>query len=223
MKKKWIASIAVASMLVGGGVGAFGASNLQEIKAYLDSGLKFKLNGQAYVPTNDKGGAVLPITYNGTTYLPVRAISNALNTAISYDAKTKTISLGEQTEGTPIAQGFENMYHTKDPALTSYNGKDYKEVFFDNAPSKRGTSFMLYPKGKYQKLVLQVAAIGSDIEKFEIIDSGKDIVLKTVSVNVADGLKTIEVDIGGVSELYINGDVEAGGKVFVPLTTSYFK
>ncbi|WP_020618016.1 stalk domain-containing protein [Paenibacillus daejeonensis] len=223
MKKKWIASIAVASMLVGSSAGALAASNLQEIKAFFDSGLKFKLHGKDYVPANDKGVPTLPITYNGTTYLPVRAISNALDVAISYDPQTKTISLGEKSEGTPIADGFNNMYHTKDPALTTFNGKDYKEVFFDNAPSNRGSSFMLYPKGKYQKLVLQIAAIGHDIETLKINDSGKDIVLKTETIAVGEGLKTIEIDIGGVQELFIHADVEAGGKVFVPLTTSYYK
>ena len=223
MKKKWIASIAVASMLVGSSAGAFAASNLQEIRAFFDSGLKFKLHGKDYTPANDQGVPTLPITYNGTTYLPVRAISNALDVAISYDAQTKTISLGEKSEGTPIADGFNDMYHTKDPALTTFNGKDYKEVYYNNAPSNRNASFMLYPKGKYQKLVLQIAAIGHDIEALQIKDSGNNIVLKTETINVADGLKTIEVDIGGVEQLYINGSVKDGTKVFVPLTTSYYK
>ena len=82
---------------------------------------------------------------------------------------------------------------------------------------------MLYPKGKYQKLYLQVAAIGEDVEELVVKDSGKDIILKQESVTVADGLKTIVVDIGGVSELYIYGDLKDSGKLFVPLTTSYYK
>ncbi|UVI30642.1 copper amine oxidase N-terminal domain-containing protein [Paenibacillus spongiae] len=223
MKKKWIVTISAASMMLGAGTGAFAGSNLQEIKAYFDKSLKMTVNGKAFQPTNDKGVPTLPIVYNGTTYLPVRAVSGALGVAVDYDTKTKTVSIGEKTEGTPIADGFEDMYRTKDPQMTTFNGKDYKDVYFNNATGNRSGSFMLYPKGKYQKLYLQVAAIGEDVEELVIKDSDKDIILKQESVTVADGLKTIVVDIGGVSELYIYGDLKGQGKLFVPLTTSYYK
>ncbi len=223
MKKKWFATVAAASLLLSASAGVYAGSNLQEIKAYFDSSIKFVVNGTAFEPTNEKGVPVLPIIHNGTTYLPVRSISGALDVAVNYDSKTKTVYLGEKLEGTPISAGFDNMYHTKDPEMTVYKGKDYKDVFFDNATGSRSSSFMLYPKGKYQKLYLQIAAIGEDIEQFKVEDSKSGTVLKTETVAVADGLKTIEVNIAGVHELYIHGNVSDSGKVFVPLTTSYYK
>jgi hypothetical protein len=223
LKKKWMATFAAAALLLSTSAGVYAGSNLQEIKAYFDSSIKFKIDGKSYQPTNDKGAAVLPIIHNGTTYLPVRAIAGALDVTVSYDGNTKTVLLGEKLDGTPIDDGFSSGYRTKDPQLTVYNGKDYKDVYFDNNPHSRSSSFMLYPKGKYQSLYLQVAAIGDDIEKLAIKDSDNDINLKTETVNIADGLKTIKVDIAGVNSLYIYADVTKDGKLFIPLTTSYYK
>ncbi|MFD0717558.1 stalk domain-containing protein [Paenibacillus sp. GCM10027626] len=223
MKKKWMATIAAAGLLLSTTAGVYAGSNLQEIKAFFDSSIKFTVDGKSYQPVNDKGVPTLPIVHNGTTYLPVRAISNALGVTVKYDGKTKTVALGEQAKGTPIAAGFDSMYHSKDPKVTMYNGKDYKDVYFDDATGGRNSSFMLYPKGKYQKLYLQVAAVGKDIEEIKVEDSGTNTVLAKESVAIDDGLKTIVVDISGVQELYIYADLDNGGKMFVPLTTSYYK
>ncbi|WP_311198800.1 hypothetical protein [Paenibacillus hexagrammi] len=123
-----------------------------------------------------------------------------------------------------MRKGFNDSFHYQDPQYTVYKGKDYKDVYFNNYPSRRSASFMLYPEGKYQKLYLQVAATGSDIDEFIIEDSDKDVILKSTQVSISDGMKTIEVDIAGSKELYVHAeDVQEGGGVFIPLTTSYYK
>jgi hypothetical protein len=223
MKRKWIAAGAAAIFLVSSSAGVYAGSQLQEIKAYLDSGMKFKMDGKPFQPLNDKGAVMAPITYNNSTYLPVRAISNALGVAVTYDSASHTVILGEKTEGVAIAGGFNDHLRTKDPDLTGYNGKDYKDVFFNNLSGNRSASFMLYPKGNYQKLYLQVAAIGQDIEEFFVQDSDTDVKLEIDSVMVSDGLKTFEIDISGVDSLFIHANVRDGGSIFVPLTTSYYK
>lgn len=209
----------VASM----GAGAYAASNLQSIKAYLNSGLSFKVNGTPFQLRDGNGGTLAPITYNNTTYLPIRAVSDALGVAVHYDSSKGLIQLGEMVDGVSIAGGFDDMYHTKDPSKTVYDGHDYKEVYLNNGDGDRSASFMLYPKKQYQKLYLQVAAIGKDIDKLVVQDSDKDIELKTTPVAMSDGLTTIEVDIGGASSLYVYAEASDGGAVFVPLTTSYYK
>ena len=223
MKKKWMISTMVAALMLTAGTGVYAGAKLQEVKAYLNSSIQLKYNGTSVQPRDEKGNAVLPLTYNGTTYLPVRAVADIVGVAVSYNPETYTVELGEKAEGVAIAKGFENMYYTKDPKETTYQGKDYKEAYFDNASGKRSSNFMLYPKGKYQKLVLQVAAVGEDIDNFAIEDSEKNVKLTTEKVAVSDGLKTIEVDIAGVNELYIYADVLNNGAMFVPLTTSYYK
>jgi hypothetical protein len=223
VKKKMIAAFTAFAVLGGMGAGVVAGANLQEIKAFLNPSMKFKLNGQPVQLKNSSGAVVAPITYNNTTYLPVRAVSDLLGVAVKFDPAANTILLGEQLEGVSIAAGFDSSYHTKDPDKTVYLDKDYKDVHFDNGSGTRGSSFMLYPKNKYQKLYIQVAAIGGDIKDFTIQDSDTDTVLKKQNITAEQGLVTIEADIAGVDSIYVTGQVEDGAAMFIPLTTSYYK
>lgn len=225
LKKKWTVTAIGTAIALSMGTGVLAGANLQEIKAYLNGSITVKYNGSPVQLQDEQGAVVLPITYDGNTYLPVRSIAKTLNVAVNYDEATNTVLLGEQLEGVALAKSFSasTSYHTKDPDLTIYKGKDYKDVYFDNGKSTRGSSFMLYPKGKYQKLVIQAAAIGNDIDKFFVEDSDRDIKLKTTTIAVEEGLKTIEVDIAGVDTLFVHANITGSGGLFVPLTTSYFK
>lgn len=223
MKKKLTAALTVFAVLGGLGTGVYAGANLQEIKAFLNPGIKFKVDGQPVQLKNSSGAVIAPISYKDTTYLPVRSVSDLLGVTVKFDAASNTISLGEQTEGVSIAAGFDSSYHTKDPDKTVYKDKDYKDVHFDNGSGNRGSSFMLYPNKKYQKLYIQVAAIGTDIKDFTVQDSDTDTVLKKLNITPEEGLVTVEVDIAGVSSIYVTGDVQDGSSMFVPLTTSYYK
>lgn len=223
MKKKLTAALTVFAVLGGMGTGVYAGANLQEIKAFLNPGIKFKVDGQPVQLKNSSGAVIAPISYKDTTYLPVRSVSDLLGVTVKFDAASNTISLGEQTEGVSIAAGFDSSYHTKDPDKTVYKDKDYKDVHFDNGSGTRGSSFMLYPNKKYQKLYIQVAAIGTDIKDFTVQDSDTDTVLKKLNITPEEGLITVEVDIAGVSSIYVTGDVQDGSSMFVPLTTSYYK
>jgi hypothetical protein len=223
VKKKITAALTAFAVLGGMGTGVYAGANLQEIKAYLNPGIKFKVDGQPVQLKNSSGAVVAPISYNNTTYLPVRSVSDLLGVTVNFDAASNTVLLGEQTEGVSIAAGFDSSYHTKDPDKTVYQDKDYKDVHFDNGSGTRGSSFMLYPNKKYQKLYIQVAAIGADIEDFFVQDSDTDTVLKKQNITVEAGLTTLEVDISGISTLYVSGEVKDGASMFIPLTTSYYK
>ncbi|MCR2803353.1 copper amine oxidase N-terminal domain-containing protein [Paenibacillus soyae] len=224
MKKKTAAALISLSMLASMGTGAYAATKLEEIKAFLNPEIKVKVDGSPVQLRDVNGNAIAPIMYNEANYFPIRAISDALGVAVDYDQESKTIILGEKVEGISIVDGFNDTYHTKDPKHTTYMGKDYKEAFFDNGKSNRGSSFLLYPNKEYQTLYLQIAAVGEDLTGLEIEDAEENITLKEVEVlKVEDGLVTLEVDIGGVERLYIHSDAKAGGAVFVPLTTSYYK
>lgn len=224
MKKKVVAAIMATTIIASMATGAYGATKLQEIKAHLNSGISIKVDGSPVQLKDSNGMAVLPITYNNTTYLPIRAVSDVLNVAVQYDGKTETINLGEKVAGVALAKQFDHMYHTKDPAHTTYKNKDYKEAYYDNASGDRSSNFMLNAKKQYQTLHLEIAAINEPIEQLIISDADNDIILKQIDViNPADGLVTVEADIGGVDSIYITTKVKGEGKVFVPLTTSFFK
>lgn len=57
------------------------------------SGIKIQMNGQYFTPTDVNGNIVEPFAVNGTTYLPVRAISNALGLDVEWDGENNTVLL----------------------------------------------------------------------------------------------------------------------------------
>lgn len=224
MKKKAFVAIISVSMLASMGTGALAATKLQEIKAYLNPGIKVQVNGTHVDLRDGKGNVIAPISYQGANYFPIRAISDALDIPVSFDETTQTINLGEKVDGVSIVKGFKDMYYTKDPVKTTYKGKDYKEAYFNDGSGNRSTSFMLYPNKEYQTLYLQIAAVSGDITDFTIQDGDTQTTLKKIDVIKAEeGLITVQADIAGVKSLYIHGDVKGDTAVFVPLTTSYYK
>jgi hypothetical protein len=86
-------------MLASAGAGAYAASSLQEIKAFLNKGVKFTVSGKSWAPKDANGKAVYPITYNGTTYLPIRTAGSALGVEIGWDAANNTVNIGGEAHG----------------------------------------------------------------------------------------------------------------------------
>jgi len=55
-----------------------------------------KYEGEVQNMKDGLGNPVYPLMYNGTTYLPIRAVSNMLNIPIEWEAATKTVILGTE-------------------------------------------------------------------------------------------------------------------------------
>ncbi|TCZ78113.1 hypothetical protein E0485_08260 [Paenibacillus albiflavus] len=223
LSKKLVATVAGLSLLVGVGSGVYAGANMQEIKAYLNGDLKIRVNGTVAQLNDAKGSAILPITYNDTTYLPVRAVANALQVAVGFDEEKQEVLLGEKVNGTPLnAENFDNYTYTKDPAQTTYNNKNYKEAYYYHESG--APTLIITPNKKYQTLHLKIAAIDKDLTKFEIRDNDTFALLKTIeTISPSEGLKEIVVDIGNIETLAISMQVKDGGGLFVPLIDSYYK
>lgn len=58
-------------------------------------GVKLVINGVEVKPTDAAGNPVEPFISEGTTYLPVRAVAEALGEEVSWDGTTKTVSIGK--------------------------------------------------------------------------------------------------------------------------------
>lgn len=102
-KKNWLVTAAVVGMALTGSAGVYAGTNLESIKASLNHGLGIQVNGSAYTPTAN-GKTLAPISYQGTTYLPVRSIGEALNTSVSFDAASNKVIIGSGSStstGTP--------------------------------------------------------------------------------------------------------------------------
>lgn len=96
MKKnffKCTAGLLAVATLTSGVVFAKQAS--ETINVIYDN-IKIMIDGKEYLPTDANGKSVEPFIYNGTTYLPVRAIANAFDKDVDWEAQTSTVTLGSK-------------------------------------------------------------------------------------------------------------------------------
>lgn len=65
----------------------------KEITARVSYDIKMMLNGKEFNPKEDDGTQLTPIVYNDRTYLPVRALCDAIGVDVKWEGKTKTLLL----------------------------------------------------------------------------------------------------------------------------------
>lgn len=95
MKKRVQLIALVLSLVLLLGTAAFAAgSYTKEITAsYV--GISLVVDGVPVTPKDATGKVVEPFIYEGTTYLPVRAVGEALGKPVSWDGATKTVYVGK--------------------------------------------------------------------------------------------------------------------------------
>lgn len=95
--KSWrafIAGMVTMALLLAVAVPSFAAGAIKTIQARI-GGITIIVDGKKIQPTDANGNAVEPMIYNGTTYLPVRAVSSALGKEVYWDGQNWTVYLGK--------------------------------------------------------------------------------------------------------------------------------
>ena len=72
-------------------VSAMAAASSRTIQ--VEDGIQLSLNGATFIPRDVNGKEVSVFLYNGTTYVPVRAVSEAMGVDVSFDSATRTVAL----------------------------------------------------------------------------------------------------------------------------------
>ncbi|MHA6480398.1 stalk domain-containing protein [Paenibacillus sp. strain BS8-2] len=94
MNKLLFSFILVGVLILGGSIGAAASSNFEKIIAYLDTDIKLTIHGSDYKPLDLNGNPITPINYKDSTYLPLRAVAEAVGLPVEWDGKTRTAKLG---------------------------------------------------------------------------------------------------------------------------------
>lgn len=109
--------------------------------------IKIVVDGQQV--STDKSNE--PFIYNGTTYLPIRAVGQAVGKQVSWDGRTNTVYLGNS----PVANGEQYLVDVCPPYENGYimdsvemSGKTYIKALkvYDNRPA------LINLDGKYNML-----------------------------------------------------------------------
>lgn len=94
MKKRLTALLLMLAILI---VPAAAASTYRQQIA-VEYGITLNINGQQAVLKDPNGNTVQPFVYNGTTYVPIRAVSENLGAAVAYDQPTNTARIIPNTD-----------------------------------------------------------------------------------------------------------------------------
>ncbi len=121
------------------------------------------IDGEELICKDANGTVVSPFVYEGTTYVPVRAIGEAFDETINWDQATKTVHIGEQG-GSPVLSDNINIF---------YNGEEF--VCLD----ANGTR--VFPRLQDSTTFLPIRAIGQLFGKTVTWDNvSKTAILTTV-------------------------------------------
>ena len=186
------------------------------IKKTIDvyTGVSIYMDDELLEPKDANGNPVEVFIYNGTTYLPVRAISEAVGKPVQWEGKTSSVYLGKHSSEKPALMLKDLDYYSRDGSFA------YESSNKDNL-GKMHTD-IYYPK-RWQvadwqtyRIDGQYSAIsGCFFQCYPDRDDGGESVLKIYgdgillfSASVRGGTEPIDpidfkVDITGVLELKI--------------------
>ncbi len=86
--KKVMAFLLVLTLLVT--IPALAANTIRK-NITVSSGIQIQLDGKSFTPTNVNGDPVEVFLYQGTTYVPIRAVSQAFGAKIAWDGANSTV------------------------------------------------------------------------------------------------------------------------------------
>lgn len=136
--KKFIAGLVIGLLIATAGVGFAAGETVQAAFAKFN----FVVNGDAKPLEAD------PLVYQGTTYLPVRVVSNLLGYDVTYKADSRTIELvSVRNETENNEKGDESVEATYTATATKIKGRDLMDILERKYP---GSSINLHADGYLQ-------------------------------------------------------------------------
>lgn len=88
------------------------------------TGVNIYIDDKLLQPTDANGNPVEAFVYNGTTYLPIRAVGNALGVPVQWEGKTTSAYLGKHTGEKPAVWLKDLDYFTGSPFHVESTDKD---------------------------------------------------------------------------------------------------
>lgn len=207
MKKKLGAFLLALGLMVGAFGGALAASNSETIQALLSRDITVKYDGAVQTLRDVNGKEVYPIAYEGSTYLPVRAIAGLMGVAIKWDNDTRTVLIGE-TERMALTPETPNLFSgkwTTEASKLLVDGVQYPYGCVQTTNTTgRACGFTL--GGQYTGLEFKVLNSGEKTANFELKyknDEGVWITLESATLAPGE-LKQFDVKVDGLDNISLS-------------------
>ena len=158
MKKVLVILTILMTMLLGNVVNAA----VIPTEVLLNQNLAITYNGEVQRFKNVKGDIVYPISYEGTTYLPIRSISCLFKTEIEWDGSTNSIHLGKGALDTIAAESISSFVGGTNQNITVDLNQDIKIYHNGGIQTfKDVTGKIVYPLSYQGTTYLPVRAISN--------------------------------------------------------------
>lgn len=187
-------------------VTAYAAGYTQTITVtYKD--IKLVVDGVEVTPKDANGAEVEPFIYNGTTYLPIRAIGSALGKQVQWDGNTNTAYLGDNlgvsTFLMDVCPPYEKSYNVDVRAVTM-SGQNYGHGFSITNDAKQYAYFNL--NGNYRTMEFDFGATdgyNDESASYEIYLDGQ--LVETITHNPGEMVKHYTVSLNNALQMKIVG------------------
>lgn len=160
------------------------------------------IDGESLLCYDANGALVEPFVYEGTTYVPVRAIAQAFNTSVSWDQATKTVHLGTAGGNPTLGEQINIFYNGEEFIPEDVNGNRVYPILSE------GTTYLpirgigtLFGKSIYWDSLTQTAILTTKASQ-NAVDYLTDSIKNTAS------LADITVN------LTVNGKASIDGNLF---------
>ena len=216
-KKTLTALVFALALFMAFTLGVYAADGLQEISAYLNSNITIKLDGETKTLTDATGARTYPITYNGTTYVPLRAVANLLGINVDWDQATQSVLLGESKgDVVDLIDAYKAYALTEAGQVQSSEGMtesiggvevNHRLFLWSGSADMPEAHFNL--GGKYTSLTFQVYAPENDVTLEVYGDNGA--VLAEIPVTGSAVPKTVTVPLFNTTELFFTAAIKEFG------------
>lgn len=232
--KKIVVLLLVCVLILGGKI-VF-SNSITSITAQINPAINYTLDGEKFVPRDMDGSVMDTIIYNGRSYVPLRAIAEAMDIAVDWEGSTSTIILGEKegkgqslfsmnfkTTGSALVDVQKT---TESKFLTFTAGAQniaFEEgIFFETDSRYGGSRSIIFNTNKnYQKLYLKTF-IHKDTDSNVEIEIFGDNDVRIYSDTIAFGdINELVVDVGGQDSIEIVFETNPGHTFSI--VDSYFR
>ena len=221
--RAFFCGVLVTLLVVGMSNSAMAVLASRTIQVY--TGVDVYVDDQKLEPKDANGNPVEVFAYNGTTYLPLRAVGNALGLPVQWEGSTESVYIGKHNGDTPAAYLCELDYFTMEGRGWEFGGKqkdnlgkEHNHIIKpENRHNGSGKSVTYVLNGQYSRLT---AVYFLDYEQrsddyrytLTIYGDGRELWKGTVSAGIEP--IDIDLDLTGVLKLTL----ENGGYFSNPTT-----
>ncbi len=189
----------------------------------VSKGVTLYIDDVKFTPKDSNGNIIEPFIYNGTTYLPVRAVGEAVDKAITWEQSTNSVYIGKHESTSPTillnsltpydiyssgSGGYTPSFINSSDSITDNMGKEYQGYMGISGMGTYSTDGPVYNiDGKYSTLkgryILKESEKTTTYKSQVLIYGDNKQLYKSDSITKGSKPIDFTVDVSGVKELKV--------------------